>query len=177
MFLEFVLSVLVAATGTSPSAANSANPLELAEKGLLQCWHPNRVNRTCQAIISYRKTGLRTYDHTSVVLVSSYGPLTVETQAPVFVRDDAVCDTIRTEEIEAGTLREGGHILAPAEAAGILRQIAERVAPFEGQKTCTRYERSGDDFIAKVWVSGKYKSELDMDVKWITPADGYSVKP
>jgi hypothetical protein len=172
-----ILSMLVAAIGGPSSATNATHPLELAKKGLLQCWYPNRVNRTCRVIISYRKTGLKTYDHTAIVLISNNGPLTVESQGPVVVRGDAVCATIRAQEIKAGTLRKGGRIVAPAEAARILRQIAERVAPFEGQETCTRYERSGDEFIAKASVSGKYKIELDASVEWITPADGYSVKP
>lgn len=170
-------SLLVAAIGGSVPAANAMNPLALAEKGLWQCWRPNFSSKTCRVIASYRKTGPERYDNTAILALSTRGPVTVETHSLVVVRGGSVCGAVRTQDIEAGIVRNGARIVASADAQPILEQVAQIMAPLNGQETCTRYERSGPDFIAKISVAGRYRPELDTKVKWISSADGYTVTP
>lgn len=172
-----IVSVLIAMAGSSLSAPHTADPLESAEEGLLQCWRPDLSNKTCRVIAAYRKTGPGTYDNTAVVAISSRGPTTVETHTPVVVRGDAVCGPVRTQDIRTGVLRQGARVVASADAKPVLDQIAQVMASLDGQETCTRYEPSGPDFTAKISVAGRYRPELDSKFKWISPADGYIVTP
>lgn len=128
-------------------------------------------------IASYRRTGSGTYDNEAIVAISSQGPISVETHTPVTLKGDAVCAQVQTQEIRAGTLREGGRVVPPLDAKPILDRIVQAVAPWDGQETCTRYEPSGPDFTAKISIEGKYRPDLDTKVKWISPAEAYAVTP
>ena len=157
--------------------AAASNPLALAEQGLVQCWHPDSAKKTCRTIASYRKTGPREYDNVALLPLSPDGRVTIETHTPVVLKGYAVCGPIRIHDAAAGILRKDGKIVPQAIAQPILNKVAQSVASLDGLETCTRYEASGPDFIAKVSVSGKYSSDLDSAVKWISLADGYTVKP
>jgi hypothetical protein len=174
--LMLIASLLIVSAFDAPSS-RPANPLQLAEQGLLQCWVPDSSKKTCRVIASYRKTGPGMYDNEAKVALSSQGPMTVETHTPVSIRGDAVCGQIRTQEILAGTLRKGDEIVSSADAQPVLNQVARLVAPLDGQETCTRYEPSGPNFKAKISIAGTYRPEHDTEVKWIGPADGYAVTP
>ncbi len=172
-----IASVLISAIGSSLPAQSTTNPLEFADKGLLQCWRPDLSKKTCRVIAAYRKTGPGTYDDTGILALSSRRPITLETHSPVVVRGDAVCGAVRTEELRSSIVRDGARIVAPADAEPILDQIAQFMAPIDGQETCTRFEPSGPDFIAKISVAGRYRPQLDQKIKLISPADGYIVTP
>ena len=158
-------------------AAEASNPLALAEQGLVQCWHPDSVKKTCPTIASYRKTGPGEYDNAALLPLSPQGQLTLETHTPVVLKGDAVCGPIRMYDATAGILRKDGKIVPPAIARPTLDKVSQLVASLDGLETCTRYEASGRDFIAKVSLSGNYHPELDSPVKWISLMDGYTVTP
>lgn len=169
------LTMLVAASVGSPSLPVSANPLALAEKGFLQCYRPNAQDKTCQSIATYQRTGPGEYENKAVIPVSNEA--TLETHTPVVIKGDAVCGSIRTQDITAGILRVGGLPLDPDAAKPILEQIAQGFGPVADKEICTRYEPSGTDFTAKIVVAGSYLADQDVTVKWIGPADGYTVTP
>lgn len=158
-------------------AAPASNPLALAEQGLVQCWHPDSVNKTCRTIASYRKTGPGEYDNAALLPLSPQGRITIETHTPVVLKGDAVCGPIRMHDATAGILRKDGKIVPPAIAQPTLDKLAQLVASVDGLETCTRYEASGPNLIAKVSISGKYRPDLDSPVKWIGLMDGYIVTP
>jgi hypothetical protein len=70
-----------------------------------------------------------------------------------------------------------GQVVSAADAEPILDRIVQAVAPWDGQETCTRYEPGTVDFTAKVSIEGTYRRDLDTKIKWISPADGYTVVP
>jgi hypothetical protein len=45
------------------------------------------------------------------------------------------------------------------------------------KEICTKYEPVGTDFVAKISIGGSYRPDQDETVKWIAPADGYTVTP
>lgn len=169
-----LLSLFVAAA-VGASGATSANPLVLAEGGKLQCYRPDVQKKTCQSIAAYRRSGPGTYDNTALIPV---GPdATLETHTPVVIKGHAVCGFIRSQDTIAGMLRVGGQVLAPEKAKPILERIAQAMAPMADKEICTTYEPAGTDFMAKVSIGGSYRSDQDETVKWISPADGYTVTP
>ena len=171
-----IATLLIGAVGTV-AAPNLANPLEPAEHGLMQCWRPDPIRKTCAVIASYRKTGPGAYDNEAIVGLSKQGPVTVETHTPVTLRGDAVCGKVRLQDIQTGILRQGDKVVAAQDAQPILDKVVQVMAPLAGQETCTRYERSGSDFTAKISLEGKYHQDRDTMVKWVSPSDGYTVTP
>jgi hypothetical protein len=171
----FVVSVLIAAGAAAPGAVSSANPLARAEQGELQCYRPDVAKKSCQSIASYQPTAPGTYDNKAIIAVSS--DATLETHTPVVLKGEAVCGYIRAEDMNAGTLRLRGNIVAPDAARPVLQKIAQSVAQFAGKEVCTRYEPSGTDFTAKVSIAGIYRPDQDVKVRWIGRLDGYTVTP
>jgi len=95
----------------------------------------------------------------------------------VVIKNDAVCGFVRGQDVAAGTLRVDGQVVGAEKAKPILERIAEAMAQLSGKEICTKYEPSGTDFTAKISVGGTYKPDQDETVKWISPADGYTVTP
>lgn len=170
-----LLSVLIAAALASSAAAPTTNPIAMAEHGQFQCYRPDVQKKTCQSIASYRRTGPETYDNGALIALSPSASL--ETHAPVLIKADAVCGFIRTQDLLAGTLRVDGTIVDPDKAKPILERVAKAMTPMTDKEICTRYEPSGTDFTAKISISGTYQPGEDVTVKWISPADGYTVTP
>ena len=77
----------------------------------------------------------------------------------------------------AGTLRVDGTVVSPEKAKPILERIAQALAPMSDKEICTKYQPSGTAFTAKIWIGGTYRLDQDQVVKWISPADGYTVTP
>jgi hypothetical protein len=170
-----LLVVFVAAGVGTSSVANSASPLAMAEKGQLQCYRPDVQKKTCQAIASYRTTGPGAYDNKALIPVSANA--TLETHTPVVIKAGAVCGFVRGQDVLAGTLRVDGVVVEPEKAKPILDRVAQAMAPMSDKEICTKYEPSGSDFRAKISIEGTYRPDQDEAVKWIAPADGYTVTP
>ena len=165
-----LISALIAA-----SAARPANPLALAEKGQVQCYRPDAQKKTCQSIAAYQRTGPGTYDNKALIPVSK--DATLETHTPVVIKGNAVCGSIRAQDMIAGTLRMSGKVVAHDAAKPILERIAQSLGPLAGKEICTSYEPAGSNFTAKISVAGSYRADQDETVRWIGPADGYAVTP
>jgi len=150
-------------------------PLALAGQGYLQCWRPNLLKKTCSGIASYRRTGPGAYDDDTILAIPGSKSLTVETHAAVSIKGGLVCGLVRKQDIESGILREGGRTVPSADAQPVLEQISHALESFDGEETCTRFESSGGNLVAKVSVNGRYRPDLDQKVIWISPTDGYSV--
>jgi hypothetical protein len=167
-----LIGVLIAATAGAPEGV-IADPIARSNGGELQCYRPNVEKKTCQSIASYKQTGPGTYINTALLPLGE--GVTLETRSPVIIKGGAVCGSITREEILAGILRAPNQVIAPEMAKPLLRRVADAISPIVGKEICTRYERSGADFIAKGSIDGMYQPDKDTVVKWIAPNDGYAV--
>lgn len=172
-----MLFALLALTASTASADTSMNPLQEARNGSVQCYQPDDQQRTCRSIASYVPTGETTYANKAVVLLSPNGPVILETITPVTIRAGAVCGFIRAEDVRAGKLHVAGRLLTDAEAAPMLGQVVQSMSGIMGQEICTSYVQTADGLTAKATMNGVYQAGADQRVKWVQPADGYSVTP
>ena len=170
-----LVSLLIAAAVAVANSSISGNPLANAEKGQLQCYRPDVERKTCQSIAAYDRRGPGAYDNKAIIPLGNGA--TLETHAPVEVRGDAVCGFIRSADVIAGQIKVGGEVLPPDRAKPALERIAQAMAALTDKEICTRYEPSGKNLTAKISISGAYQPDKDEAVKWISPADGYTVTP
>jgi hypothetical protein len=170
-----LISVFLAAALGAPSVASPANPLALADEGQLQCYRPDVQNKTCQAIATYRRTGPESYDNIALIPLSPNA--TLETHAPVVVKDGAVCGFVKGQDVLEGRLRVDGADVELAKAKLILERVAQAMAPMADKEICTKYPASGTNLTAKISIGGIYRPDQDVSVIWITPAAGYTVTP
>ena len=168
-----VIALLLSAGAAAPAASES--PLAKAEQGWLQCYRPDVSKKTCQSIASYRRTGPDGFDNKAIIPLGNGASL--ETHTPVTVKDGAVCGIITAQDVIGGTLRTGQTVVAAEQAKPVLERIAQGLAPLAGKEICTRYERTGADFTARVTIAGAERPDQSVTVKWISASDGYTVAP
>lgn len=172
-----MLFALLALTASTATADASVNPLQEARNGSVQCYQPDDQQRTCRSIASYVPRGEAKYANKAVVLLSPNGPVILETITPVTIKSGAVCGFIQAEDVRAGKLHLGGRLLPHAEAAPLLGQVVQSMSGIIGQEICTSYVQTADGLIAKATMNGVYQASADQRVKWVQPANGYSVAP
>jgi len=101
----------------------------------------------------------------------------MRTVTPVTVRSNQVCGFVRPEDIEAASFEIAGKPATPAQAAMLRQRIAEAQKGFFGHEICTDYIADGDAMIAKASVDGVPQPAMDQRVIWVSPQDGFGVRP
>jgi len=172
--LSILVPTLLAAAAAQPV---SSNPLAPALAGQLECHFPNDQAKTCRALGWYKPLGRDRYSSTSLVLLSPQGPVTLEITSEATVKKDAVCGIVLRADLEKGQLKAADHVLTPAEAAPVIEQIAQAMAPLFDKEVCSTFAPSGSGLTVKPTIAGTPRPDLDQPVKWVAPTDGYKVAP
>jgi hypothetical protein len=175
-----LLTALAAAVVVSPpgvAAGPAADPLAPAWAGQVQCYAPNVARHTCLSIGSYAKGADGAVASTAVVLLASRPQIVMRSTAPVTVRGAAVCGVLAARDLETATFTLDGEPADPADAAEIRKAIAPSYAPMLNRELCSIFVPGEPDMRAQVSVDGRRRPELDLPVRWISPAEGYEVKP
>jgi hypothetical protein len=165
---------LVTATSALPAAID---PLGPARHGEAQCYAPDRTRKTCRSLAYYDARATSSYDNRAIVLVSTEGPVTLETITPVVVRAGAVCGAIRVNDIQSGKLIVSGRQLTVDEARPLLGRLAEAMTPIIDKEICTTYVPKDGALVAHATVDGTPRPDMDQLVEWVKPSDGYIVGP
>jgi len=169
-----LVPILLAASAAQPT---SANPLAPALAGQLECHFPNDQAKTCRSLASYKALGGDRYTSTTLILLAPQGPVTLEVTSDATVKKDTVCGIILRSDLDKGQLKVADHALTPAEAAPIIEQIAQAMAPMFDKEACSTFVPSGDGLTIKSSIAGTPRPELDQPMKWVAPAAGYKVAP
>lgn len=164
-----LLSVLASAT--------SAGPLAPATQGMVQCFEPDDLAKTCHSIAAYRPIGDAIFANDAAVLVSPTSAIIFESTMRVEVKGAAVCGVLRAEDYTNGRLRVGSTPVPRAKAAPALAQIAAAAKPFIGKEICSYFPGKGNMFTATAIVDGVERPDLQKRGKWIKASDGYTVSP
>lgn len=169
--------------GAIPAGAKSdeggpvANPLEPAERGLIECTKPNEGRKTCRAMAVYKPLGGGRYRDTTVMLVANEGPALLEIEQAATVRDGTVCWRPTSATFTRGKLIVAGRRIDSRRAAPVLAAASKSVAGILNKELCSRYSSSFGDLTAKAFIDGVPRPELDSRIKWVGPDDGYTVAP
>ena len=93
---------------------------------------------------------------------------------PVVIRDGAVCG--RLSGLEDATFTLDGAPADPGIADRIRGQVTAALAAI-GTEGCTTYTPQGETLLATVVVDGQARADLNQTVLWVSPSDGYTVRP
>lgn len=166
-----LLAIILLLQGTTPPV----DPLAEAWKGRIQCHNPDVARKTCQSIGNYFKRPDGVIENTAVALLNAQPAIVMTSVAPVEIKDGAVCGKISSPEEGIFTI-DG--ITPPVEVVSRLRAaVATATASIAEREICTSYVRDGEALKAVVRVAGAPRPEFDMRVLWVTPSDGFSVRP
>ncbi len=160
----------------APPPFDPANPLAEASLGMVQCYDPDTVHKTCGSLSSYRDNGDGTWSNIAAVLISQTPPAILQTITPISVQPGAICGEIKPEDITAGTLTINGSLYAADAAAPILGKVQTAMSSLYGHQICTSYVDNGKDLTATVTFDGQ-PHPPDSEVRWVYADDGYKVAP
>ena len=160
------------------ASAAYASPLTPAASGQIQCYAPDTARKVCASVAYYVARDDGGFDNKAVVLINKAPAVTLETTTRVTIKDNAVCGAIRAEDIAAGKVTVGDHVMTPDEAGPVLNSITQALTPVIGHEICTVYtpDASGK-LTAQASMDGKRQPEQDQPVIWVSPSDGYTVAP
>jgi len=154
------------------------DPLAPAWLGRIQCYSPNVVRKTCRATATYRKAGNGTIVNQAQIFIAPHPNMVWNIESPVRVEGAAVCGALRKEDIDSSTYTI--EMIAEDNDEQLSRPLMDKanaaMEPMIGHDICTRYEPQGSSMLARIFVDGVARSELDQSVIWIAPEDHYQVQ-
>ena len=160
------------------SADAVPDPVAPAKSGMLQCYSPDDTAKTCRSLAGYVAQADGSFVNDATVLIVPEPPLTLQTSSVVRVKGNAVCGPITERQLKAGKLLLHGQELPPGRANSIRTQIGGAMASFIGKEICTTYmPGAGGLLIANATVDGVARPDLQQNVRWVRPEDGYRVAP
>ncbi|MBV8799105.1 MAG: hypothetical protein JO208_04760 [Alphaproteobacteria bacterium] len=171
-----ILGFLTLMWMVSATSAN-ADPLAKARTGSLQCYSPDAVRKTCNALAGY------TFDHNgkilnqAEVLLSPQQFIVMKTISPVEIRGEAVCGPLRKQDVDAAQIFVQGKSVTDAQAAQLRAQIETSMAARFGKEVCTTYLPQGNKLTTSVTVDGVTQPDFAETVIWVHPNEGYKVGP
>lgn len=95
-------------------------------------------------------------------------------QIPVVVRDGAVCGPLT--DLEGAVFTIDGQPADPQTAEMLRGQLSAAFAQL-GTEVCTHYTPQGEGWLAEAVIDGRPRPDLNQPVIWVSPTDGYSVRP
>jgi len=173
----FTLLAALTALAASPGNAPLPDPLGPATEGRLQCYSPNLTRKTCQSLAGYARGTSGEIVNTALVLLAPDPVVTMETAAPVEVRDGAVCGYTRARDIEGASFAVAGQPVAPSQIAPLRQHVLTLFEPYLDREICSTYEPAGDTLVAKASLDGVATPALNVNVIWVAPDEGYSFGP
>jgi hypothetical protein len=153
------------------------DPIAPAATGNLQCYVPDRSNKTCNSLAGYKRKPDGTIDNTALVLVSKSPVITMETVSPVEVKSGQVCGTIRSHDIDEAKFASGTLTLDAKQTEQLRQQMKVAFKDMFNHEICTRYIPDGDALLAKATMDGVPMKGEEQRVIWVSPRDGYRVGP
>ena len=166
------LALTLALAASAPLQA--ADPLAPAREGRLQCHEPDAARKTCAALAGYTFAADGTILNQSEVMLNPSPLIVMRDEEPVEIRDGAVCGPLGGFEDAVFTV--DGQPADPAMAGMIRTQVSAAFSAL-GTEGCTRYTPQGEGWLAEVSIDGAARPEFNQPVIWVSPSDGYTVRP
>jgi hypothetical protein len=170
------LSLIIAAASAAISA-NPANPIEPADRGMVECFSPNEAEKTCEAIGSYFKAADGQLISKAVMLISPEPLVKMELAAPVFIRDGAICGKITLPDILKARFITATGPLDAARTAIVRARLKATMSAKLNIESCYRYTQGDNIIFAAATVNGREVPEHGRTMIWVDPSEGYKVAP
>jgi hypothetical protein len=158
------------------AAASVSEQMAPARQGLLQCQMPDDLFKTCASLSKVVPLDAATYRIETDMLVDPNGPVVATVKSKVFVEGDEICDRMDPADLAAATVTAAGKSVSAASAARYRAVMRRSFASLERKKVCTRIV-ADEQGVTKVQgrIAGKRMPQLDYDMRWVKPGDGWTV--
>lgn len=169
----FVAAALGTCALTSPSLAQTIDPLARAGGGSIECVDANPAARTCRAMSTYRVLDDGRIVNDAIVHIRNEPHVILYGSSASFMRDGMLCSVPNAEEFYASRLTVDGAPVPPDAARQAQEAMFAAVSEF--REMCSRYVADGDGAAVAVIIDGVERPDLAMRVIWVRPEDGYTI--
>jgi len=174
--ISSLLAGLAALSATPGLAVDLGGPLAPAALNKVQCFSPDVIRKTCQAISLY-KAGAEDLSDTATILIAKDPVVTMTTTAPVRVKDGQVCGPVRPEDIAGAVFMVDGKPASPEQAHELGGQLSAAMKDLFGHEICVAFKPAGEGFLAVSSMDGVVQPGPNQPVIWVPSSDGYKVAP
>lgn len=171
------LTATLCAVAQAASGATLPSPISPASEGKLQCYVPNFSTKSCQSLAAYQFASDGSIINPATALISAAPAITMRTATSVKIKANAVCGFIRQADLDQATFTIGNAPASAAQTAMLKEQMAAAQKGNFGHEICTNYSPQGAVLIGRVYVDGVRQSAMDQKVLWVSPTDGFKVRP
>ena len=92
------------------------------------------------------------------------------------IRGNAVCATMRPEQVMSGKVTAGGAPVPPDRSAAVAIELKKKLASVLNKEICTTYQATdGSGYLAMMKVAGR--PAMPAPFIWVKPSDGWTVAP
>jgi hypothetical protein len=160
--------------------AAAADPLAPARAGQVQCYDPVPAQKLCRAMGSYAFAADGTISNLAVTRIQDSPAIVMFARSPVVLKGDKECSAGALKATDIERIEVDGQALDAATLAVARGQIVAALPDFmkTGEPLCSAYAHGADGALtATVDVGGVAHPELTATVRWVDPAEGWTVVP
>lgn len=170
-----MLSIVALALAAHGAAARPAIPAPV-RAGKIRCGLPDPDHKTCITMARYVPRPDGGYD---VVLdgLSPESGIAIHYRVPLVLRDDRLCVTLTNADLDKASFSKAGTPLKGEVLEAVRDRQREGMTPLLGHEVCARDTADDGEFLAEGYVDGERIPQLDKNVRWVDPAEGYELGP
>lgn len=177
MLRSAMIAALPLAFGLPASAGpdDAPAPIEPTARGMMQCYSPDRVRKTCRSMASYRVNPDRGIENVARILLPTSPETVMEITSEVTIRSGRICGRVRASDLDNARITINGSELKPsltdayrAWARALFEDTLER-------EVCTAYVPDNGALLTRITVDEVPWNDARMRVIWVAPSDGYRV--
>jgi hypothetical protein len=161
-----------AEAGEQAPAEGRVDILSSAHSGQVQCFQPDVFNKTCKIMAAYHFADDGKITSTAQMLMDETGPAVLVIDAPVEVKDGALCGQL--ENLPKARFVVAGQPATPSQDAAYRLMLS--MTPRKGE-ICARWVGDGNGYIVHGSLDGKPKRDYDQRMIWVDPSEGFKVAP
>lgn len=151
--------------------------LARSESGKVLCSNPDAATKSCSSITSFNISADGSVSETTEVLLTKDQTLTLTMTIATQVTAGCICGTMTLDDLRRGQVRMGGQAIPVDRNTLVLERLEQSMAPLAGKRTCDAIRLESTGLVKYGQVEGIDIKLPGKPVMWVSPSDGYKVKP
>ncbi|WP_428632360.1 hypothetical protein [Sphingopyxis sp.] len=178
---KIAVMLLVAALGDLPPAPDDAaiaDPAPLLGGAVIECSDADLSRKTCSALATFTPDASGELVNINRTLIDAAAPdLVLTTRFAIHRRGQMLCFRVDDASLASPRFEARGRLVDSDATRKRQAQFQTMLRPYLGQQICETYVRDGGAIRVEAWVGENRMRDLDRNVVWVTPGDGYILRP
>ena len=161
----------------APMIQADVDILARSKSGKVLCSNPDAATKSCSSMTSFDISADGSVSETTEVLLTTDQPLTLTMSIAAQVTAGSNCGTMTLEDLRRGQVRMGGQAIPTDRNTLVLERLEQSMAQLAGKTICEAIRLESTGLVKYGQVEGIDIKLPGKPVMWVSPIDGYKVKP